>query len=532
MNLIQQLSLESRTSSRAVGERISEQLPDLITDIIFPRIDECFNEIAPDLDLRIDCLECDLGTISLRDLKTQLPNLLVNALENHFRGRSSGRAGIPSQYLPKEAPFPSIQLVEKGRTTQSSHEAQLEAFLYVLTHGHFPWWFSEDDWPQLSQLESWPDPELETLRATLIETINQERTSLLHRFFRHISPETSKALASNSSQVKLITTAEALSSIERHSLFILAWLCNSSSGEVPITFTTEKFLHLSDFQSLSSDARQLATTLFPSIKDISQADECQPASQNTENISGNEMIEKEDHNRDPTDLDEPRESAEAGDESIETVDAKATLYQSTGSSISSPEDGTSSNEKNPSSLTSQTRDVVSIEQFTQEKPLLVSNAGLILLHPFIPRIFDKLGWTDAEGKLHSDQRWSAIQTLQYLCRGETGLAEPTLVLEKILCGIPIADPAEFPTLSPSAREECNSLLEAVIKHWSALKNTSPDGLREGFLKRPGFLFQIDGQWQLKVEKQTIDILLESIPWGIKVLKFPWLEKPLLVQWMT
>jgi len=75
------------------------------------------------------------------------------------------------------------------------------------------------------------------------------------------------------------------------------------------------------------------------------------------------------------------------------------------------------------------------------------------------------------------------------------------------------------------------LLQAVIGHWDALRNTTPDGLRGTFLTRPGKLSQRpDGDYLLQVESQSFDILLERLPWGIGVVKLPWMERMLWVEW--
>ena len=75
------------------------------------------------------------------------------------------------------------------------------------------------------------------------------------------------------------------------------------------------------------------------------------------------------------------------------------------------------------------------------------------------------------------------------------------------------------------------LLETVIRYWDALKGTSPDGLREAFLRRPGKLNPSDdGGWVLQMEKQTPDILLQQLPWGIGMVQLPWMPTLLRVEW--
>jgi len=79
-------------------------------------------------------------------------------------------------------------------------------------------------------------------------------------------------------------------------------------------------------------------------------------------------------------------------------------------------------------------------------------------------------------------------------------------------------------------EEADNLLKAVIGYWPALKSTSPDGLREGFLIRSGKLVTSETPAVVHVERNTVDILLGALPWGLGVIKLPWISEPFYVDW--
>ena len=85
-------------------------------------------------------------------------------------------------------------------------------------------------------------------------------------------------------------------------------------------------------------------------------------------------------------------------------------------------------------------------------------------------------------------------------------------------------------LPPELKEECEKLLRAAIGHWKALKTTSPAGLREGFLQREGKLILQGYQDRLLVEYKLHDVLLSWLPWGIGIIKLPWLPRELYVDW--
>jgi hypothetical protein len=161
--------------------------------------------------------------------------------------------------------------------------------------------------------------------------------------------------------------------------------------------------------------------------------------------------------------------------------------------------------------------------------IYIDNAGMILLHPFLPRFFEGLGIAEESRIIRPEK---ALALLHYLTTGSTKTPEYELVLPKILCNIPLSTPILSEIEITSAEtDEATALLDAVIKHWEALRNTSQDGLRGTFLLRPGKLsLKDDGDWLLQVEPRTFDILLDQLPWGITMVKLPWMEKMIWVEW--
>lgn len=162
----------------------------------------------------------------------------------------------------------------------------------------------------------------------------------------------------------------------------------------------------------------------------------------------------------------------------------------------------------------------------------VVNAGIILLHHWLLPMFTQLEWT-ADGKkfINASAQKKAIMLLHYMATGETEAEEFELMLPKLLCGWPLKKPLDT-KLAPTAAavEEAEGLIENAISYWKALKNISADGLREGFLQRPGRLITGTDKHQLQMEPDTIDILLDRLPWNISIIKLKWMKIPLHVQW--
>ncbi|MCP5245922.1 MAG: hypothetical protein H6937_08230 [Burkholderiales bacterium] len=162
--------------------------------------------------------------------------------------------------------------------------------------------------------------------------------------------------------------------------------------------------------------------------------------------------------------------------------------------------------------------------------IYIENAGIILLHPFLPRLFEALGIADQDKLLQPER---ALCLLHFLATGQSVAPEYELVLPKILCDMPLPTPVDCCIeLSDAEKEEATALLEAVIRHWEVLRNTSPDGLRGTFLIRSGKVsLRDDGDWLLQVETKSFDMLMDALPWGISIVKLPWMRRTLWVEWV-
>jgi hypothetical protein len=173
----------------------------------------------------------------------------------------------------------------------------------------------------------------------------------------------------------------------------------------------------------------------------------------------------------------------------------------------------------------------STKTFSESEEIYIHNAGLVLLWPFLSRFFAELGLVQAGQFIDTQAATRGVLLLQYLVEPAFAIPEHLLPLNKILCGLDLAIPIDANLdISEPEQSECHDLLLATIARWSALKNTTVDGLRQAFLQRPGILIPEHGQWQLKVEHATFDILLDRLPWSIRVIKLPWMEDLLYVEW--
>lgn len=161
----------------------------------------------------------------------------------------------------------------------------------------------------------------------------------------------------------------------------------------------------------------------------------------------------------------------------------------------------------------------------------VPNAGLVLLHPYLPRLLEHCELY-RERRLRELPRAAAL--LHWLATGREKLHEFELGFVKLLLGLapdaPLAVGAGL--LGARERDEGDALLRAAIGHWRALKSTSVEALRLCFLQRRGALREDEAGWRLELEPEAFDVLLARLPWAISTLRLPWMTRPLYTDWPT
>jgi len=167
-------------------------------------------------------------------------------------------------------------------------------------------------------------------------------------------------------------------------------------------------------------------------------------------------------------------------------------------------------------------------------PLVVEQAGLVILHPFLPRFLAQTGCMEprTDDRISTAMLPRAAALMYTLATGREVAREFELPLIKVLLGLSPLSPltAGGDLVTASDREEAATLLAAVVSHWQALKNTSPAGLTESFLARRGLLREENDAFRLMVERKGHDVLLDYLPWGIGIVKLPWMKKAVHVEW--
>ncbi|WP_296382166.1 contractile injection system tape measure protein [Winogradskyella sp.] len=163
--------------------------------------------------------------------------------------------------------------------------------------------------------------------------------------------------------------------------------------------------------------------------------------------------------------------------------------------------------------------------------LFINNAGLVLISPYFQALFEQLQLTNENQFTNTINQQLATRYLQYVATKNSQSDETQLSLNKILCGLDPKDPVlDGIDMLESEEKLVSEMLQAIITHWSSLGSSSIDGFRGNWLIRDGILVEEDDKWRLTVEKKSYDMLINQCPWAFSIIKFPWMKKPIHVNW--
>ena len=160
----------------------------------------------------------------------------------------------------------------------------------------------------------------------------------------------------------------------------------------------------------------------------------------------------------------------------------------------------------------------------------VNNAGLILVHPFLKQLFENCNLLNKDKTIRNAEL--AVHLLHYVATGQEQEYEHKMIIEKFICNVPIAYPIDRNIiLSPEMKSEVQEMFQGVLQNWEVMKKSSVALLQNEFLQRPGKLQLTDTENpRVIVERKTQDILLDSLPWNLSIIKLPWIKKIIYVDW--
>jgi hypothetical protein len=169
---------------------------------------------------------------------------------------------------------------------------------------------------------------------------------------------------------------------------------------------------------------------------------------------------------------------------------------------------------------------------TNQQPIPVKNAGMVLLNSYYQMLFQRLGLLNDDNNFKSQtHQLQAVQSLQYLVSGLSNTAAYLSPLNKVMCGLPLATTVpDGIEITEENKQLMDGLINAAIAYWPAIGECSIEGFRGNWLLRDGLLLEKEDRWELTVEKRAYDILIHKSPFSFSIIKQSWMDKPIHVMW--
>lgn len=165
------------------------------------------------------------------------------------------------------------------------------------------------------------------------------------------------------------------------------------------------------------------------------------------------------------------------------------------------------------------------------EPVFISNAGLVLVHPYFQFLFDQCHLLDKKDFKDERSRARAIVLMHYAVTGNEDFREEDCMLYKLLCGMPMNAVTTSIKLKRKEKKLVNEMLSVLTTHWPVISNSTPDEVRGNWLVRDGRLVEHEEFWELTIERKPYDILLDSLPFTLSPVKFSWMSKRLSIYWL-
>ncbi|WP_387692478.1 contractile injection system tape measure protein [Photorhabdus sp. RM71S] len=166
----------------------------------------------------------------------------------------------------------------------------------------------------------------------------------------------------------------------------------------------------------------------------------------------------------------------------------------------------------------------------QVLPCQVSNAGILILWPMLPTLFNQLGLLEKQKFIHRQAQFSAVNFLDALIWGTEETPAERKRVNNVLCGLTADENSESISLEPEKQLITAQWLDTVIAQLPGWKKLSRNDVRQLFLQRPGELLINDQEINITIQQQPFDALLADWPWPLNIAKLPWLDHPLLIDW--
>jgi len=522
-HIIQKKSLEVEFQDISAKIELKDELAELTKKRLLPAIENLFSEYGRNNYITFEKLEIDAGMITFNNWQDELVEQVVSELKEKL---------INHRFLHHNQVL-SIHESKTGAGDPETREAEI--LLHFIKTGRLPWFCSELKPGELKDnLDVILNRSDQFFISALQEIFNENSRAVIRLIYQFTEEQLAKILLQLSFQVtgfKIIKAWAALMTElgikkQEQKRIIYASVFSAAVEKMPEQILVKTLSENILFALTENDRMKLQNLIGDEIRIKNLQDELnQPGIikeilRVVENFDNQIKLPDADWGQDQL----PDKQLDQNDFSRDQLNGKLPNHKESGRS--------SLPGKQPGQNRFNKKQLQKIHQQAEEtESFYISNCGLVILHPFLTRLFENVGYLENKLWLNEELQQRGIALTNFLVTGNEQLPEFDLLLNKIICGYPIENPLpDSIELSDLEKSEAHDLLHAVIDHWKALKNTSIDGLRSTFFIRDGKLNFYENTWQLKVEQKAYDILIDRLPWGISIIKLPWMRERLMVEW--
>ncbi len=491
-HIVRKQLIELRVADRELAHPMQDRVAALNKSVILPALAEACDQLsAPDQRLHIDKLEIDLGSLPPEDFEAVFKDRLVKQFRTkleELRAKNSG-----------------ITVPQAGQETRENRSRApvtgTDVLCYFFEKGSLPWWYPAQGFSLRQTIEKVVTESPGELWERLLPFLKKRSVRL--RLAGTLTDGQLVKLADPSGAYGLAQVLKARVQLSRQEAFF------SQPGEtVRLVFADHILLAFSHPGSSSIKKEKLKAALAGAVR--------YPVFKLPEGASRKSTLIRD---------------------SLSEEEVLAKLFAAAGlDGTRKKRDGLKSKEQKAAESGKKGRsrekeEVPAPEMLEKDDCIELNNAGLVLLWPYLEMFFRELGLVEDKAFRNEQSRWKAVQLLHFLVFAEEEAEEHRWALNKILCGMDVSEfvPAKF-ELNDREEHECLNLLEAVIRNWNALKNTSAQGLQEAFLRRYGLLKPEQNAHLVEIERNSIDVLLDRLSWPFSVIALPWNTKLIHVKW--
>ncbi len=489
IHIIEKVLVEVNTNDIKTTNTVKNSISQFLMEEVLPKIESVFKQFEThNTIVRLDKINIDFP-LSVNEGFISMSTNVYSRLEEMLK----------QEIYERILEFSNSSDLQNDKVKEvSSHENLEEIFLFFLEHGYYPWYGNQSHIHRFVKENIWIESYKSGVFIKKFKSLLKQK-----RVFQRFVYQFPLSMV-----FSIFLPKSRFAEIETHI---------SGSNSLPLSPLKTSFLNTLFILSTEPIAKEVVSSLESWIKHLQAANE--------------------------------KNSFELNQEILKTIPAAylnlVEVQQVLNKMLEFQSDYKSGNFRNGPELihsetgngkfkdwNSQHPNNVKTEFFEKNvSEIRVQNAGLIILHPFIKQLFIALKMLDKQNKIIPGNKIKAVQILHFLSTGNEEFWEGDLVFEKFLCGIPLKYPLPKESiLTERMKEEADNLLKESIKRWPALKNTSPDGLRQMFIQRDGKLIKRDRNFKLIVERMAQDVLLEKLSWNISLVKIPWTKGLLYVEW--